>query len=293
MFAILALSQRLGNYENKPLALILAIGASGSLLWFSLQFVSEALGRLREAKKHGDLLGQRKVYAGFACAVAFAAAVVMALVWSPIPKTSPPPIPITTPPVTQQLDPAKTAVPTYENKEPAKRDDRKKLDLPLAEVATIPRANKVTTQLPAVSAPYGIAIGGGTVTSPTVNNYGPVERHLTASQIQALSATAEVLPDSMSEWLVIETTTDSNASIYAREILTIFSAHRKVKTFLTRLIEPNPELKGIYVLIHSGEDDNFKAAQQIANAMQRSGMAVTFQAADYLAPKQIKIVVLR
>jgi len=95
MFAILALSQRLGNYENPPLAIILAVGAIGSLLWFAIQLLRGGVRTLREAKSVGDKKLQHKVYLGLLAGGIFAVAIIVALIWSPsrgvVLKPKPPP----------------------------------------------------------------------------------------------------------------------------------------------------------------------------------------------------------
>jgi hypothetical protein len=48
--AVLALSQRLGNYENRPLAIILAVGASFSLLWFASQLMRDSVAKIKDSK---------------------------------------------------------------------------------------------------------------------------------------------------------------------------------------------------------------------------------------------------
>ena len=91
VFAVLALSQRLGNYENKPLAIILAIGACGSLIWFGVQFLRQGLDKLRAAKEANDPKARKKIYGGFSVAAVFMLAIVAALVWRPSKVVEPPP----------------------------------------------------------------------------------------------------------------------------------------------------------------------------------------------------------
>ena len=64
-------------------------------------------------------------------------------------------------------------------------ETEKPIDQPLTP-ASKPSTDSPASQQPeqpAISAPYGIAIGGGTVNNPTVNNFAPPERHLDPSTL--------------------------------------------------------------------------------------------------------------
>jgi hypothetical protein len=80
-FAVLALAQRLGNYENKPLAVILVVGACGSFIWFGVQLVRQGIDQLRAAKEAKDPHARNKVYVGFSLATISMAAIIVALAW--------------------------------------------------------------------------------------------------------------------------------------------------------------------------------------------------------------------
>jgi hypothetical protein len=66
--------------------------------------------------------------------------------------------------------------------------------------------------------------------------------------------------------------------------------HKVYGTLATRLVDPNPQFKGLYVIIDDQEDQNFKNAQKLANALP-AGTILKF--ARDLKPLQVKIVVQR
>jgi hypothetical protein len=79
--AALALSQKIGNYENKPLAIVLAVIAVLFLLWFGIQAARDGFIKLRTARSNSDASTKRKVYGGFIGAVVLAISVIVALIW--------------------------------------------------------------------------------------------------------------------------------------------------------------------------------------------------------------------
>jgi hypothetical protein len=82
--------------------------------------------------------------------------------------------------------PEQVRVPQPLTQSPKSAPPRKKpIDQPLTP-ASKPSTDSPASQQPeqpAISAPYGIAIGGGTVNNPTVNNFAPPERHLDPSTL--------------------------------------------------------------------------------------------------------------
>ncbi len=123
----------------------------------------------------------------------------------------------------------------------------------------------------------------------TIINEGPIERHLTPAQREALNVVAAELPESMATSLTIQAIPNRYAAIYAREIRDVFISHNKTIKFSSIVVDKNPELTGVYVLIRGQEDNNFPLAQKIATALSGSGVNVHFTAAEWLPPQQIQI----
>lgn len=143
------------------------------------------------------------------------------------------------------------------------------------------------------NAPNGIAIGGGTVTNPTVNNYSVPERHLSQIQRTEIESLAASLPESTTDFLTVEAENDPESSTYGDEIRAAFAAHGRAggNQITLRLVETPPVPKGVYVLISGENDPNFGLAQKIANGLARAGVSVLFERGTDLREGQVKIVV--
>ncbi|MFZ3245595.1 MAG: hypothetical protein WA185_11015 [Candidatus Acidiferrales bacterium] len=72
-------------------------------------------------------------------------------------------------------EPSKSAQPAKKDGKPTKTVGRSTTMAP-EEPSSVNKPDQI------VSAPNGIAVGGGTVSNPTVNNFGPRQRQLTPSQ---------------------------------------------------------------------------------------------------------------
>ncbi len=168
-----------------------------------------------------------------------------------------------------------------------KAPERKKKSNPALQ--SVPMTTVPTGQT--ISAPNGIAIGGGNVTNPTVNNFAPPERHLTTSQIQALSALAASLPDDTSKWFFVETINAPESLNVADEIEMVFRTHNKTTGVVTRLFENPPIPRGVFVIVSSKDSEHFDVAQKIANILGSSTFIVRFETATGLTPQQVKVVV--
>jgi len=143
------------------------------------------------------------------------------------------------------------------------------------------------------NAPNGIAISGGNVTNPTVNNFSPPERRLTQAQTVELDSLAESLPESTAQWLSVEAENDPESSTYGSEIRAVFATRNKVKgkDLTLRLVERPPVPKGVYVLVSGEKDKNFSFAQAISNRFTQVGIPVTFARGSDLEEGQVKIVI--
>jgi hypothetical protein len=151
-----------------------------------------------------------------------------------------------------------------------------------------------TPQVQINSAQNGIAIGGGTVTNPTVNNYAPPNRHLTENQITALNQLAEKLPQDFSDRskdrLIIVSVNESEPIKYATEIQKIFEAHGKTRELTYGITWQGPVPEGIQVLIHSTDDLTYPTAQLIVATLNASGIPVSaFAYVDFVKVGQIQV----
>ena len=81
VLAMLTIAQKVGNYENRPLALILAIGASVALLCWSIQAYFDGRERLRCARAAGDRRTCWKIQLSHVGYVALGIGVIAAIAW--------------------------------------------------------------------------------------------------------------------------------------------------------------------------------------------------------------------
>lgn len=133
----------------------------------------------------------------------------------------------------------------------------------------------------------------GGQTAGTIINNAPAERHLKTSQKQSLAAIATTLPESASEWLSVEHANDGESGTFAKEIHEALSNGRKIKALITRLSEPDPRLRGLFVTVASEMDEHFIYAQQIANVIGSSDIPVHFVPPSDPKPGIVKVIVLR
>jgi hypothetical protein len=142
-----------------------------------------------------------------------------------------------------------------------------------------------------VSAPNGIAITGGNVTNPTVNNFGTPERHADAVQLAKIKQVADSLPSDSPQWFFIETMNDTETVNYAGEIESVFQQDGRVTSLITRLTERPPIPHGVFVITKGQEDEHFQIAQNIANGLSAAGVpAVQFEGAPDLKSGQVKVI---
>lgn len=160
----------------------------------------------------------------------------------------------------------------------------------LREIRHLRSATESRSKTGLVSSQSGTAVGTVTVQPGAVVSFGqqggqtggviinnaPLERHLTTSQKENLDAIARDLPDSAVDWLTVEHANDAESGQLAKEIFSELSSTKKVKNFVTRLAEPDPELRGVFVNVASQEDENFKYAERIANAIHSPTIGVWF-----------------
>ena len=139
-----------------------------------------------------------------------------------------------------------------------------------------------------INAPYGIAIGGGQVENPTVNNFERPYRHLTDTQKTSLKNLADSLPAD-SSFLHIEIVNDPEALKYGNDIADFFRS--KTKTIGVGLSYPRGMPEGVAVLIDSGQEPLFPTAQKIATTFAQAGIPVIFTKFEQPKPGQIWIMI--
>jgi hypothetical protein len=81
----------------------------------------------------------------------------------------------------------------------------------------------LTPSAPIINAPNGIAIGGGNVVNPTVNNFGALQRHLTSQQKQQLISLLSPYKDTPFNG-VYAFGSDNEGNIYAHDFFEVFKA---------------------------------------------------------------------
>lgn len=126
---------------------------------------------------------------------------------------------------------------------------------------------------PNVSAPYGIAIGGDNRGIATVNNYGPIDRHLNPATANALSEIAKSIPNKDNYPVGFLTVESGEAETFADEIALIFykqgiGAGRAVGG---RYWSPQTP-RGVIVCVKSKDAPAFPLAEKIANALSNTSV---------------------
>lgn len=144
---------------------------------------------------------------------------------------------------------------------------------------------------PSVSAPGGIAIGRDNLGTAIVQNYTLPSRRLTEGQMYALERVAESMPSNYSERLYMLTANEPEAIRFGDEIYAIFKRHRKAREHSIVFGWSGAIPKGLFVLVHSKDDEAFPIAQQIANALGRGGTKPEFTRGTSVKPGEICIVV--
>ncbi len=200
-----------------------------------------------------------------------------------------------TPGLNQTVNPAnaKLPKPRLRHQKGKKNQERESQKLMPAEKPGESKAASAPSPqqpLPMISAPHGIAIGGGNVSNPTVNNFAPADRHLTNAQQLALKSVAETMPEDAAQWFKVEAENTAESCDFGTDIRDAFGS--KTGHLITRFAERSPSPRGVFVIVKNQEDPHFAFAQAIANALVRSNVSsVQFAAAPDLTAGTVKIVV--
>ena len=138
-----------------------------------------------------------------------------------------------------------------------------------------------------ISAPNGIAIGGGTVTNPVVNNFSPPERHLTPQQIDAL---ASIPPcDTPESVVAVVWEPDPEAVNYAGDFTApLQSIH--CLGYRAPLQSRPPLIHGITLVAADWSRAN-ATAERLRDAMTKAGIAFTVETGNITMGEAATVVV--
>jgi hypothetical protein len=147
-------------------------------------------------------------------------------------------------------------------------------------------AQRQPTQV--VNAPNGIGAIGSTLVNPTVNNFAPPSRTLTADQKSRLAAAAEEIPKSI--MVVIGSADDGESQSYAEEIRQVFLQHGTTRARGT-LFGWHPT--GVFIQVHSADDAVMLVAQKLGSEMNQMGFSIEHVeiAPDYVHQGEIHVLV--
>lgn len=134
--------------------------------------------------------------------------------------------------------------------------------------------NQVTKPAPVIVEPGSIGITGGTVTNPTVNNFGTSEWHLSDSQKTALGVFADSLPNEAAQYVVVGDIPDRQSQTYASDLFNVLAAHHRVNRRGHILSMGGEFPKGISIAVHDAGDANFGMAERIVSEMRSEGIPV-------------------
>ncbi len=123
-----------------------------------------------------------------------------------------------------------------------------------------------STPNPSISAPYGIAISGGNVTNPTVNNFSRPQRHLSQEQKAQLIALLAPYKDTPFSG-IYALGQDAEGNVYAQEFFQVFKAAgwnvglMVGQNFGMTVDDPaHPIPEGLWIIVNADEKDSPPAA---------------------------------
>ena len=151
--------------------------------------------------------------------------------------------------------------------------------------------NGPVTVQPGAAASFGQQ---GGVTAGTYVSTAPPDRHLSPNQRTTLEDLASSFPDSANTWFSVEHISDDESATLAKEIYKPFADKQRVlKGPIMWMANPNPEARGVFVMVASATDEHFGYAESIANILNRPDMPVAFTGAAGLKPGIVKVLVFR
>jgi hypothetical protein len=156
--------------------------------------------------------------------------------------------------------------------------------------ATPTAPSKPTLQIN--NAPSGIAIGGGTVTNPTVNNFGLPDRRLTQSQIIALETSARIVCPSLPPIRVTAANGNQEAQRYALDFVSALRAGECKADLALPIPGLTADVTG--VLIGVRDQNNLDSAAQALKGILSAGgipFSVAPMKADFFPGEKSVLVI--
>ncbi|MGA7968076.1 MAG: hypothetical protein WB983_05550 [Terriglobales bacterium] len=139
------------------------------------------------------------------------------------------------------------------------------------------------------NAPNGIAIVGGIVSNPTVNNFAPADRTLSDSQKTSISEAAQIVPAEVT--IVVEHAADQESSDYAKQIRDAISLGHAASLATALSYGGQPPPKGLYVLAHTDDDKVLPSANHFYDVIKKSGVRCEAYQVDWVPSGVIRISV--
>ena len=118
------------------------------------------------------------------------------------------------------------------------------------------------------------------MTNPTVNNFGPVDRKLSAVQKAAITEASQTISAEVT--IVVEHPADQESSDYAKQINDAISAGHAARLATALSYGGQPPPKGLYVLAHTDDDRVLPPANHLYDAMKKSGMKCEAYQVDWV-----------
>jgi hypothetical protein len=159
---------------------------------------------------------------------------------------------------------------------------------PLRKHRSTPNTSAPVAPTQTITADHGIAIGGNAqVSSPTVNNFAPPDRHLNEQQKTAILSVIDTFPSGIK--LQVYTSQASEPFAFGKEIAALAPKPDKGEDLIV-VLEPLP--KGTYILINNKDDPSFTYAKALGNALANHGIPVTsFEPHSYIGKGLIRLVI--
>jgi hypothetical protein len=147
----------------------------------------------------------------------------------------------------------------------------------------------IPQQVPVVvNAPHGIAIAGGTVTNPTVNNYNPPERHLSVVQQRGL-ASSLYQKCTPSSFVSVVWEPDTEALGYASDFTAPLDSV-KCLGYRAALVSRPPLIRGVTLITSDWNAPNPQAAA-LRSALAEAGIPFTAENGEIVRGSSVTVVV--
>jgi hypothetical protein len=142
------------------------------------------------------------------------------------------------------------------------------------------------------NAPNGIAIGGGTVTNPTVNNFGTPSRRLTSQQISAIKSSAQGLCSTLPPIAVTAANANQEAQRYALDFFNALKGGGCNADLALPIPGLMPNVIGLYVGVRDTRnlEPTAEALKQILSKTEIP-YSVAPMKPDFFSDKQTVLVV--